>query len=115
MGLTRNDKQRIQDLQENFETDENLADSDRNSFGTKLITMANFYKAKVNSVNDYTELDSGALSQIAEYMALYELFNQLHEEYIRLDNFRCHNIARLCGLLSYTDLELTDKIKKYEW
>lgn len=113
--LTEQNKEHIQDLIEDFETDETLADSDRNSFGTKLITMANFYKAKLNAVNDYTELDSGALSQIAEYRSLYELFNQLHEEYIRLDNFRCHNISRLCGMLSYTDLKLSDKIKNYEY
>lgn len=115
MKLTEQDKEQIQDLIEGFETDETLADSDRISFGTKLSTMADFYQAKVESFNDFTEIDCGAASQIAEYRALHELFKQLHENYIRLDNYRCHNISRLCGILSYTDLELSDRIKNYEY
>ena len=115
MKLTEQDKEQIQYLIAGFESDETLADSDRNSFGTKLITMADFYKAKVESFNDFTEIDCGAASQIAEYRALYELFNQLHAKYIQLDNYRCHNISRLCDILSYTDLELSDRIKNYEY
>ena len=115
MKLTEEDKERIRDLQDSFETDESFADSDRNSFGTKLSMMANFYKSKISAIGDYTELDCGAMAQVAEYRALFDLFSELHENYIRLDNFRCHNISRLCGILSYTDLELSDKIKNYDY
>ena len=115
MELTRNDKQRIQELQENFETDENLADSDRMCLGSKIDGLMSYYKTKCESYKDLTELDGDMAKDYAEYKALYEFLQDIHERYIQLDNYRCHNITRLCGLLSYTDLELTDKIKKYEW
>ena len=115
MGLTRNDKQRIQELQENFETDENLADSDRMYLGSKIAGLMSYYETKYKSYGDLTELDGDMAKDYAEYKALYTFLQDIHEKYIQLDNNRCHNIARLCGLLSYTDLELTDKIKKYEW
>ena len=84
MNLTNEDLERIEELQEWFETDEDLADSDM-------------------------------VDKLAELKAMYELFKDLHEKYIRLDNYRCNNLHRLCSILAYTDLKLSEKVKKYEF
>ena len=115
MNLTNEDLERIKDLQEYFETDEDLADSDRISLGARLCALIDLYESKCKVYENLTDIESEMVSEYAELKAMYDLFKDLHEKYIRLDNYRCSNLHKLCALLSYTDLELSDKIKKYEY
>lgn len=107
--------ERVQGIQEEFISDENSADSFRNSLGSKLDGLITYYKEKYQAYTDVTELDSDSIKDYSEYKALYEFLSVVHNDYIRLDNYRCSNIFKLCTLLKCTDLELLDKIKNYEW
>ena len=115
MNLTNEDLERIEELQEWFETDDDLADSDRISIGSKICALMDLYASKCKVYESMTNLDSDMVEKLAELKAMYELFKDLHEKYIRLDNYRCNNLHKLCSILAYTDLKLSDKIKKYEF
>jgi hypothetical protein len=109
--MTEEEKERIKELQEWFETDEDLADGDRMLLGSRISTLEDYYRGKCKAYESLENIDSEMITSYSEYKTLCEFLRQLHESYIRLDNFRCHNITRLCSLLRYTDLELSDKIK----
>ena len=114
MKLNNDELERIKEIQEYFETDEDLAESDRISLGARLCALMDLYQSKCKVYENLTSLESDMVSEYAELKAMYELFHDLHEKCIRLDNYRCSNLHKLCALLSYSDLELSGKIKKYE-
>lgn len=113
--LNEEQKQRIFDLEDQFETDENLADSDRIALGSTLCTLMDYYRYEYESHAGIENPEAETIREYVNAKRLYEVFRSLHEKYIRLDNFRCNNIHKLCTLLSYTDLYLNEKIKKYEY
>ena len=113
--MTEVAKERIKELQEEFETDKGLADGDRMSLGSRISSLEDYYRGKCKAYEALDNIDSEMMSSYSEYKTLCEFLGQLHELYIRLDNYRCHNIVRLCALLGYTDLELSDKIKNMYW
>lgn len=115
MKLTKEDEETIQNLEQRFESNEMMAESDRVSLGTKLETLGDYYKKLSESYEGLQNLDSETVRNYAEAKTLSEIFYDLQEKYIRLDNYRCHNLAILSNLLYYTDLEVCDKIKNYEF
>ena len=113
--LTEEDKLRVLDLEDQFETNEDLADSDRIELGSRLCALMDHYRYKYESYSGIENPESETIREYTDSKVLYEMFKDIHERYIRLDNFRCSSIHKLCSLLSYTDLDQNERIKKYEY